>query len=209
MANRRHPYVPRKAPAPAPANRGFSLTELILALVILLIIIPQVIPLYDAFLEDSKEESLRSRIGQFRRSLTVFQQENGRFPFQLSDQYGNSTDFLDNRFSELTNGVHNAFGKYAPGRRIYMEAIPVDPITGLKDWKLVGVDNDGDDAFNEDSIEVTTSTHRLSGVVRGLTTGVVDPQNFVANDDDNDGLVDEDPVDVYDVRSRARGYSDI
>ena len=47
-------------------RQGFSLTELIMALIILLVLIPSVIPIYDAFLADSKEEALRSRLATVR-----------------------------------------------------------------------------------------------------------------------------------------------
>lgn len=190
-------------------REAFSLTELIMALVILLVIIPQVVPIYEAFVRDSEEEALRSRLGQIRRALLVFYQENGRYPYQLYDHFGNDVDILDPEKSELTQGVHDGFTSYPKGRRIYLDEIPVDPMTGRTDWRLIGVDNDGDGAFNEDPINATTGTHRMSGVVRGLTTGIVDPLQNISRDDDGDGLVDEDPVDIYDVRSRSKGYGDL
>ncbi len=188
---------------------AFSLTELIMALVILLILIPTVVPIYDAFLSDSKEEALKERLAQVRRAIVAFKLENGRYPYQIFDHYGNNVDFLDNRFSELTQGVHNGFGTYPLGRRIYLDRLPIDPFTEKPDWKLIGVDNDGDGAFNEDPIEVTTSTHRFESIQRGLGERLVAPSNFLAFDNDGDGLTDEDPVDVYDLRSRAPDYSNL
>jgi hypothetical protein len=159
---------------------------------------------------DSKEEALKERLGQVRRAIVAFKLENGRFPYQIFDHYGNSVDFLNENFSELTQGVHNGFGVYPDGRRIYLERLPVDPFTEKPDWKLLGVDNDGDGAFNEDAIEVTTSTHRTFGVTRALDSpAVISPINFIPFDSDGDGLVDEDPVDVYDIRSRHPEYGDL
>lgn len=180
-----------------------------MALIILLVLIPSVIPIYDAFLSDSKEEALRSRLATVRRAIISFKLEHGRYPYQIFDHYGNNVDFLDNRFSELTQGVHNGFGSYPLGRRIYLDRLPLDPFTERVDWKLLGVDNDGDGAFNEDPVEVTTSTHRTFAMTRGLDDGLISPQNFLAFDNDGDGLTDEDPVDVYDIRSRSKDYSDL
>lgn len=188
---------------------GFTLTELIMALIILLILVPGVVPIYDAFINDSKEEALKERLAQVRRAIIAFKIENGRYPYQIFDHYGNNVDFLDEKFSELTQGVHDGFGSYPRGRRIYLDRLPVDPFTEKADWKLIGVDNDGDGAFNEDPIEVTTSTHRTVGVTRSLAGGIVSPLNFVAFDNDGDGLVDEDPVDIYDIRSRFPAHADL
>lgn len=188
---------------------GFSLTELIMALVILLVLIPSVIPIYDAFLSDSKEEALQARLGTVRRAIVAFKLEQGRYPYQIFDHFGNNVDFLDYRDSELTQGIHDGFGSYSLGRRIYLDRLPVDPFTERVDWKLLGVDNDGDGAFNEDPIEVTTSTHRTLAMTRGLGEGLISPLNYLAFDNDGDGIVDEDPVDVYDIRSRSKDFSDL
>ena len=205
MAERPGPGTYRRRPAGSGA--GFSLTELVMALVILLIIIPQVVPVYDAFINDMEKEALKERLGYVRRAIVAFKMENGRYPYQVFDHFGNNVDFLDEDYSELTQGVHNGFGVYPTQRRIYLDRMPEDPVTGRTDWLLVGVDNDGDGAFNEDPIEVTTSTHRVSAVARGLTSGTISPINYVPFDNDRDGLVDEDPVDVYDIRTRARGQA--
>jgi type II secretory pathway pseudopilin PulG len=200
------PWVRRGRPE---QGLGFTLTELIMALVILLILIPTVIPIYDAFISDSKEESMIQRLGQVRRAIVAFKLENGRYPYQIFDHFGNNVDFLDNNLSELTQGVHDGPDSYALGRRIYLNRIPEDPFSGKLDWQLIGVDNDGDGAFNEDPIEVTTSTHRMAGVQRALGEKTLSPLNFVAFDGDGDGLIDEDPIDVMDIRSRNPRYVDL
>lgn len=202
-------YTRQKAERSLP-SQGFTLTELIMALVILLVIIPTVVPIYDAFLADSKEEALKERLAQIRRAIVAFKLENGRYPYQVYDHFGNNVDFLDDDVSELTQGVHDGSGgSYPLKRRIYLHHLPVDPFTEKANWRLIGVDNDGDGAFNEDPIEVTTSTHRVHAVMRGLGEGILSPLNFVALDDDGDGLVDEDPIDVMDVRSRSAKYADL
>lgn len=188
---------------------GFSLTELIMALVILLILIPSVVPIYDAFLQDSKEESLKARLEQVRRAIIAFKIENGRYPYQVYDQYGNNVDFLNNRLSELTQGVHDGRGTYPLGRRIYLDRLPIDPITEQVNWRLIGVDNDGDGSFNEDGVESIASTHRTTATTRTLGGNHFSPSQPMPIDNDNDGLVDEDPVDVYDIRSRSRRFSDL
>lgn len=197
----------REAPPPRRARGAFSLAELVMALAILLVLIPSVIPIYDAFLSDSKEESLRTRLASMRRAIVTFQLENGRYPYQLFDHFGNNVDILDDQVSELTQGPHDGFASYPPGRRIYLERIPVDPFTKKADWELIGVDNDGDGAFNEDPIDITTSTHRSVAVTRALGEKILAPLGYAVFDNDLDGRVDEDPIDVMDVRSRDPRYA--
>lgn len=196
---------------PRDLSAGFSLTELIMALVILLILIPSVIPIYDSFVNDSKEEALKERLGQVRRAIVAFKLENGRYPYQIFDHYGNNVDFLNEDYSELTQGIHNGADSYPEGRRIYLDRLPVDPFTEKANWKLLGVDNDGDGSFNEDPIEVTTSTHWTMGATRafGGLSEVPSSLEYIPDDSDQDGLVDEDPVDVYDIRSRHPEYGDL
>ena len=89
-------------------------------------------------------------------------------------------------------------------------------MTGRVDWLLIPMDNDLDGVFNEDPIEVTTGTYlgdydvMPARMYRGMTTGTVAPNDgFIRNDDDRDGRVDEDPIDVGDIRSRAPGFENL
>lgn len=198
------------------AARGFSLIELALALTILLIIIPSMLPVYESFVKDIEEQALKQRILEVRRAMQVFYMEHGRYPHQIYDQFSNDVDFIVDKRSELVNGIHNGRDSYPANRRTYITKLPKDPMTGRVDWLLIPMDNDLDGVFNEDPIEVTTGTYlgnydvMPARMYRGMTTGTVAPNDgFIRNDDDRDGRVDEDPIDVGDIRSRAPGFENL
>jgi len=196
-------------------RRAFSLIELALALTILLIIIPSMLPVYESFIADIEEQALKQRILEIRRAMQVFYMENQRYPNELSDQFGNTVDFFDDTRSELVNGIHNGSDSYPSNRRTYITRLPDDPISGRVDWMLIPMDNDLDHVFNEDPAEVKTGTYLGNYTVvpdrmyRGLNEGKIAEDDFIRTDNDGDGLYDEDPVDVGDIRSRAAGYENL
>jgi prepilin-type N-terminal cleavage/methylation domain-containing protein len=206
-------------------KRGFSLIELALALTILLIIIPTMIPIVENFMGDIQEQSLKQRILDIRRALQSFYLENGIYPNQLFDEFGNNVDFLHDDASELVNGTHNGYGTYPVNRRTYITGLPSDPITLHTDWNLIPIDNDLDGNINEDPkhfifdtymshySDMPPSTKMLKGVpqelYRGITTGTVRVGRFEVGDDDGDGRIDEDPIDVGDIKSRAAGFESL
>lgn len=186
-------------------SRGFSLTEIVVAMTIILILIPAIMPIYASFMGDIEDEALSLRLSEFRRCLRIFYLENGRYPNALFDRYGNNVDILRDEGSELVNGIHSNFGTYPPNRRTYLANTPVDPYTHLANWDLIPVDNDGDGIFDEDPPEITTSTVRVLSTGRGITSGAINIVRFSSYDNDGDGRFDEDPIDVADVKSRHPG----
>ena len=167
-------------------NSGFSLIELALALTILLIIIPSMMPVVENFMGDIQEQSLKQRILDIRRALQSFYMENGIYPNQLFDEYGNNVDFLNDSAAELVNGTHNGYGTYPVNRRTYITGLPADPFTLHKDWALIPIDNDLDGNINEDPKHFIFDSYMShyadkppstllgsvpSELYRGLTTG--------------------------------------
>ena len=112
------------------AGLGFSLVELVVALVILLVLIPSALPLYDRFFNEAREEALRQRLQQMRRAISIFRLENGRYPNRLYDSFGNNVDFLDSLRSELVQGVHGGPSKYPLKRRTYLVQAPAPVAAG-------------------------------------------------------------------------------
>ncbi|MBI3889934.1 MAG: prepilin-type N-terminal cleavage/methylation domain-containing protein, partial [Candidatus Wallbacteria bacterium] len=112
---------PEQAGQRTPRSRaGFSLMELVVAMVVLLILLPTAVPLYDRYLGDAREESLKQRLRELRRALSTFRLENGRYPNWLFDGFGNNVDFLDDQRSEVVQGVHDGPGTYPAKRRRYL-----------------------------------------------------------------------------------------
>jgi len=206
-------------------RKGFSLVELALALTILLIIIPTMLPIIENFMSDIQEQSLKQRILDIRRALQSFYMENGIYPNQLFDEYGNNVDFLHDDASELVNGSHDNYGTYPINRRTYITGLPSDPITGHKDWALIPIDNDLDGNINEDPKHFIFNNYlsnyqdmpagdKIDGVPSMMfkimnSKKRREGRRFDVGDDDGDGLIDEDPIDVGDIKSRAAGFESL
>lgn len=178
---------------------GFSLVEVVVALTIMILLLPLATPLYRAFFQDVKEEALRQRLVQVRRAIRLFYEDNRRFPNMMFDQFGNQCDFLDNRYSELVQGIHDGpGGEYPAGRRRYLAEIPSDPFSGIPDWMLVPADAPNDPMLSRRPLQTATSTRQLTAMRRGITTGTV---QVLDNVTEVGGLVT-----VMDVKSRTAGF---
>lgn len=178
---------------------GFSLVEVVVALTIMILLLPLATPLYRAFFQDVREEALRGRLNQMRRAVRLFYEDHGRFPNMMFDQFGNQVDILDNRYSELVQGVHDGpGGKYPQARRRYLAQIPTDPFSDQPDWGLVPAETTSDPLASRRPLQTATSTRQLSAMRRGITSGTVQVLDNVTQ---IGGLVT-----VMDIRSRTAGY---
>lgn len=173
---------------------GFSLVELLVALGIILVLTGLVAGVFQAPIEGAKEDVLKANLRALRRAIRDFYNDQGRYPFNGQDQYGNVVAFLDPNTSELVNGVHDNLGTYPRLRARYLLSIPADPTLTepLPIWSLV--------RFNNDSDKFTSGP--LIGTER------IDEDPFGGGDQDGDGKVDEDPPDVRDVGSVNVKYSE-
>lgn len=178
---------------------GFSLVEVVVALTIMILLLPLATPLYRAFFQDVREEALRGRLNMMRRAVRLFYEDHRRFPNMMFDQYGNQCDILDNRFSELVQGVHDGpGGKYPVGRRRYLAEIPLDPFSEQADWALIPAEISTDPMASRRPLQTATSTRQLSAMKRGITSGTI---QVLDNVQEIGGLVT-----VMDIRSRTAGY---
>lgn len=178
---------------------GFSLVEVVVALTIMILLLPLATPLYRAFFQDVREEALRGRLNMMRRAVRLFYEDHRRFPNMMFDQFGNQVDVLDNRYSELVQGVHDGpGGKYAPARRRYLAEIPTDPFSDQADWSLVPAEVSSDPLASRRPLQTATSTRQLSAMKRGITSGTI---QMLDNVTEVGGLVT-----VMDIRSRTAGY---
>lgn len=178
---------------------AFSLVEVVVALTIMILLLPLATPLYRAFVQDAREEALRMRLNQIRRAVRLFYQDQRRFPNMMFDQFGNQVDILDNRYSELVQGVHDGpAGSYASSRRRYLSEIPVDPFSEQVDWSLLPADSQADPTVSRRPMQTATSTRQLSSMRRGITSGTI---QILDNISEVGGLVT-----VMDFRSRTAGF---
>ena len=186
---------------------GFTLVELLIALAIIVSLLAMISAIYQIPISRAERSILKSNLRVIRRALQEFYNDNGRYPFNGQDQYGNMITFLDNRTSELVMGAHDNLNSYTPKRTKYIVSMPPDPT--LTDptplWKLIPFDNDSDWNIRTDDIG---ADHLISSGDPGEGDGIpssgepsVDEDPFGNGDEDGDMRIDEDPPDVRNVFS--------
>ncbi len=116
---------------------GFTLVELLVTVAVLVSLSMMASGLYMSYVREGEESVVRNNLTAMRGALQQFYADNGRFPYQSLDHYGNAVGFLDDAASELVQGPHRGFEIY-PKRRIrYLINIPIDPSLNSKSWQMV------------------------------------------------------------------------
>ncbi len=205
------------------SNRGgFTLVELLIALSIIVGLLAMIAGIYQIPISRAERDVLNANLRVMRRALQEFYNDHGRYPYNGQDEFGNMVTFLDNKTSELVNGVHNGLQSYSGRRAKYVVAIPPDPT--LTDptplWKLVPFDNDSDwdilqHDLGADKLPGTGDEGEGDGEPSDGETfktpprGGVNEDPFGNDDEDGDGVTDEDPPDVRNVRSSNPQFMDL
>jgi len=179
-------------------RRAFTLVELLVAVTILAGLVSMAAGIYVLYIRETDEKLLRFNLNFLRASIQHFYLDNGRYPLDGRDYFGNRVSFLDNRTSELVQGVHAGLGSYPTKRYRYLQEIPIDPTTNMANWRMYPHDSDGD-------WDPTADDTNANGVPdRGEPHVDEDPLSIPPNppfDDDGDTFKDEDPPDVMNVGS--------
>ncbi len=118
-------------PGPRPAKQaGFTLIELIVTTAIMLILASVALPLARVTVQRQKEAELRRDLLEMRTAIDRYKDAADRNQIKVkADTYGYPPSL-----ETLVEGVPLA-GK--PGERIrFLRKIPVDPMTGKKNWGL-------------------------------------------------------------------------
>lgn len=129
-------------------RRGFSLVELLIALTIIMAVVATAAGIFQPLVAEQQVEVLKANLRLIRQSLIEFYNDNGRYPYEGQDEFGNVVTFLDDSTSELVQGPHSGQGRYPDtepdparrgARRRYLLAIPGDPtLEGNQiGWKLI------------------------------------------------------------------------
>jgi general secretion pathway protein G len=137
---------PRESPArPAGGQRrteaGLTLLELIIACSILVILCTAALPLARATIIRNKESLLRSRLLDMRNAIDRYKDDADKNLIQVQT----GTEGYPPDLETLVKGVQLSG---ASTRRVrYLREIPVDPMTGRKDWGFRSVQDDADSAM--------------------------------------------------------------
>jgi general secretion pathway protein G len=124
----------RSGPGAKP-ERGFTLMELIIATILLMVLTTMALPLARLSIKREKEHELRQDLWEMRDAIDRYKMDADRGAFQIKvDSQGYPPD-LDT----LVKGVEIQTKKVR-----YLRKIPVDPMTGNTDWGLRSMQDDPD-----------------------------------------------------------------
>jgi len=116
-------------------RRGFTLIELMIVMAIIATLISIAVPIYNHAITRSKETVLHNNLFTIRRVIDEYTVDKQKAPQSLDDL--------------VSDG--------------YLRAIPMDPITGTQDWKVIM--EDPDNAMNPENpgiFDVRSSSDRTS-----------------------------------------------
>src|SRR5512132_2755902 len=117
----------------ATRSRGFSLVELIVAIMILLILTGMAIPYVQVTIKREKERELRYDLWTMRDAIDRYKDAALRGAFQIKvGSEGYPPDL-----ETLVNGVD------VGGKKVrFLRKIPTDPMTGRQEWGMRSVQDD-------------------------------------------------------------------
>ena len=117
-----------------PLQYGVTLLEMIVVVTILLILMGAAVPMAKISIKRERETELRHALWEMRGAIDRYKDaaERGSFQIKLGSE-GYPPD-LDT----LVNGVESVGGK----KMRFLRRIPVDPMTGIRDWGLRSVQDD-------------------------------------------------------------------
>jgi general secretion pathway protein G len=115
------------------AQRGVTLVELVCVSAILVILAGVAIPVAHTMVKRQKELELRQALRKIRVALDEFQFDTQRYP-GIRAKYLNATneEGYPEELKWLVEGVE--IGDAAGTRVKYLRRLPVDPITGEREW---------------------------------------------------------------------------
>ena len=116
-------------------TRGFTLVELIVATTILMILTTLAIPLARVTIKREKEHELRQDLWEMRDAIDRYKDAADRGAFQMKV----GTEGYPPDLETLVKGV-DVHGK----KLKFLRRIPVDPMTGTREWGLRSMQDDPD-----------------------------------------------------------------
>jgi general secretion pathway protein G len=125
-------------------SRGFTLIELIVATTLLLILTSLALPLARVVIKRERERDLRRALWMMRDGIDRYKDaaDQGKFQIKAGSE-GYPPDL-----ETLVDGID------VGGKKLkFLRGIPIDPMTGNKDWGLRSIQDDPDsDSWGGDNV---------------------------------------------------------
>ncbi|HET9364875.1 MAG TPA: type II secretion system protein [Candidatus Angelobacter sp.] len=117
-------------------QRGVTLLEMIVVITILLILMGAAVPVMKVTVRRQREVDLRRALWEMRTAIDRYKDAADRNAFQVKL----GTEGYPPDLDTLVNGVEIAGGK----KLRFLRHIPIDPMTGNKDWGMRSMQDDPD-----------------------------------------------------------------
>lgn len=115
-------------------QRGITLLEMIVVITILLLLMGAAVPVVKISVKRTKETELRRDLWEMRAAIDRYKDAADKNAFQTKL----GTEGYPPDLDTLVNGVDVAGGK----KIRFLRRVPVDPMTGNKDWGLRAMKDD-------------------------------------------------------------------
>jgi general secretion pathway protein G len=131
---------------------GVTLIELIVVITVLMILMGAAVPVMRVSVKRQREVELRRDLWEMRDAIDRYKDAADRNMFQVKL----GTEGYPPDLDTLVNGVEIAGGK----KLRFLRRVPVDPMTGSKDWGLRSMqdDPDSDSWGGQDVFDVYTKS---------------------------------------------------
>lgn len=123
-------------------TRGFTLIELMVAIIILLILTGLAVPMARSAIKRQKERELRYDLELMRDAIDRYKDASDR---QLFREKGDDTGYPKS-LDVLVKGAEISGGKTVR----FLREIPIDPMTGKAEWGIHSMEDDpGSDSWDQ------------------------------------------------------------
>ncbi len=120
------------------SRSGMTLIELIVAFTILMVLTSMAVPVARTQVRRIKERRLREAESEIRRAIDKYKDlaDGGKLGIQNQDTYG-----YPPTLDALVDGVKGS-GQAADTKLKFLRRIPIDPMTGKREWGLRSMQDD-------------------------------------------------------------------
>jgi general secretion pathway protein G len=115
-------------------QRGVTLLEMIVVITVLLVLMGAAVPVVRVSVKRAHEEELRRDLWEMRAAIDKYREAADRNMFNIKL----GTEGYPPDLDTLVNGVEIQGGK----KLKFLRRVPVDPMTGNKDWGLRSMQDD-------------------------------------------------------------------